>query len=69
MLDIWGYVPLGEKFRSESTDEMKHADRLIERSLCPDGHPNVQRLGTIETQLTLNDPLGATHYLAQQIRA
>lgn len=47
MLDNWGYAHLGEKFRSESIGEMKDADRLIERILYLDGHPNVQRLGTI----------------------
>jgi bacterioferritin len=47
MFDNWGYSHLGERFRSESIDEMKDAERLIERILYFDGHPNVQRLGTI----------------------
>jgi bacterioferritin len=49
MLDNWGYDRLAERFRSESIDEMKDADHLIERLLYFDGHPNLQRLGTIRT--------------------
>jgi bacterioferritin len=48
MFDNWGYGRLGARFRSESIDEMKDADELIERILYLDGHPNVQRLGTIK---------------------
>jgi bacterioferritin len=49
MFDNWGYERLGERFRSESIDEMKDADHLIQRLLYLDGHPNLQRLGTIRT--------------------
>lgn len=49
MYDNWGYERLAERFRSESIDEMKDADRLIERLLYLEGHPNLQRLGTIRT--------------------
>jgi bacterioferritin len=49
MFDNWGYERLAERFRSGSIDEMKDADHLIERLLYLDGHPNLQRLGTIRT--------------------
>ena len=49
MFDNWGYNRLSERFRSESIDEMKDADHLIDRLLYLDGHPNLQRLGTIQT--------------------
>jgi bacterioferritin len=49
MFDNWGYERLAERFRSESVDEMKDADHLIERLLYLEGHPNLQRLGTIRT--------------------
>jgi bacterioferritin len=49
MFDNWGYQRLGERFRTESIDEMKDADHLVERLLYLDGHPNLQRLGTIRT--------------------
>jgi bacterioferritin len=57
MFDNWGYAHLGERFRSESIGEMKDADRLIERILYLEGHPNVQRLGNVQTGETAAEKL------------
>jgi len=48
MLDNWGFPKLGKVFYDLSIDEMKDADDLINRILLFDGHPNVQRLGSIQ---------------------
>ncbi len=47
MCENWGYGPLAERFHHESIDEMKDADSIIERILFLEGHPNMQRLGSI----------------------
>jgi bacterioferritin len=47
LLDNMGVHKLAQFERSESIDEMKHADRLAERILFLDGLPNFQALGRL----------------------
>jgi bacterioferritin len=57
MLDNWGFPRLGKVFYDLSIDEMKDADSLIQRILMFDGHPNVQRLGSISIGQTPQEVL------------
>jgi len=51
----WGFTKLAKKIRDESIDEMKHADKLIERILFLEGIPNVQRLNKVNVGETVRE--------------
>jgi bacterioferritin len=57
MCENWGYERLWKKVRAESIDEMKHADRVIERILYLEGLPNVQRLGKLTVGQTVDEQI------------
>lgn len=47
LLDDWGYKLLAKKEREESIEEMHHADKLVERIIFLEGHPNMQNIGPL----------------------
>jgi bacterioferritin len=56
MCHNWGYHKLGSYIRKQSIDEMKHAEKLIERILFLDGTPKMEYLdlnvgGSVRAQL------------------
>ncbi len=63
LLDNAGVKRLAEFERSESIDEMKHADRLAERILFLDGLPNFQMLGRLRIGENVEEILRADHEL------
>jgi bacterioferritin len=58
----WGFERMAKHEYKESIDEMKHADKLIERILMLDGIPNLQDLHKLKIGETL--PEGLTCDLA-----
>lgn len=59
LLDNKGVKRLAEFERSESIDEMKHADKLSERILFLDGLPNFQMLGRLRIGESVEEILRA----------
>jgi bacterioferritin len=55
LLDNWGYKALARQWRTESIDEMRHADRLIERLIFLDGFPNMQTLDSLHIGQTVKE--------------
>ena len=47
LLDDWGFKKLAKKEREESIEEMHHADKIIERIIFLEGHPNLQSLAPL----------------------
>jgi bacterioferritin len=65
-LQHWGVTKLGKKEYDESIDEMKHADKLIQRILFLDGLPNVQRMNQIAVGETVEEILNADMRLEEK---
>ncbi|MCV0395160.1 MAG: bacterioferritin [Rhizobiaceae bacterium] len=59
LLDDWGYGKLAQKERAESIEEMHHADKIIERIIFLEGHPNLQKVGPLRIGQNLKEVLEA----------
>jgi bacterioferritin len=57
MLENWGWKELAEELRKASLSEMKDAEEVIDRILFLEGHPNLQRLGTVAIGETPHEQL------------
>jgi bacterioferritin len=72
MLDNWGVKKLAEYERHESIDEMKHADKFMERILFLEGLPNLQSLDALRigesVEEVLKADLAAEHEAVEMYR-
>jgi bacterioferritin len=59
LLEDWGFTKLAKKERAESIEEMQHADKIIERIIFLEGHPNLQTLAPLRIGQTVKEVLEA----------
>ncbi len=61
----WGYGRLASQYHEESMEEMRDAEKLIERILLLDSLPNMQRLGTVMIGETVPEQLALDRQLEE----
>jgi len=59
LLEDWGYAKLAKKERAESIEEMQHADKIIERIIFLEGHPNLQKVSPLRIGQNVKEVLEA----------
>lgn len=67
MNENWGYKRIAKRFYDDSIDEMRDAEKIIDRILYLDGIPNLQRYGTVAVGEDIREQLELT--LATEIAA
>ncbi|MBR9762704.1 MAG: bacterioferritin [Rhodobacteraceae bacterium] len=67
--DDWGYGKLAAKSRAESIEEMHHADKLVDRIIFLEGHPNMQKLDSLRIGENIKETLEADLAAEHEARA
>jgi len=65
----WGLGHMAAKSREESIEEMNHADKIIERIIFLEGHPNLQTLDPLRIGQTPKETLECDLAAEEKARA
>ncbi len=65
----WGLGHMAKKSREESIEEMNHADKIMERIIFLEGHPNLQKLDPLRIGQTPKETLECDLAAEQDARA
>ena len=57
LLSDWGFARLAKKEREESIEEMQHADKLVDRIIFLEGHPNMQKVAPLRIGQNIKEVL------------
>lgn len=57
LTEDWGFAKLAAKERAESIEEMHHADKLVERIIFLEGHPNLQQVAPLKIGQNIKEVL------------
>ena len=69
LLDNWGLNGLAKKWREESIEEMRHADRFVDRIIFLEGFPNMQTLDPLRIGQNVKEVIEADLAAEQGARA
>jgi bacterioferritin len=57
LAENWGLTKFARKERAESIEEMHHADRLVDRIIFLEGHPNLQTVAPLRIGQNIREVL------------
>jgi bacterioferritin len=57
LTENWGFSRFAKKERAESIEEMHHADKLVDRIIFLDGHPNLQTIAPLRVGQNIREVL------------
>ena len=57
LTEDWGFANFAKKEREESIEEMEHADKLVQRIIFLEGHPNMQSLDPLRIGQNIKEVL------------
>jgi bacterioferritin len=65
LCENWGWNRLASRYREESIEEMRDAEKLMDRVLLQEGWPNLQRIGSVHIGESVPEQLELDRALEQ----